>query len=63
MSTLKAFIKRDLHKFCKNDLKQLREVKPQGKLFHSYFSNSHNFFFASCIESLRRKLMLVTLGT
>ena len=68
MSTLKAFFKRDLYKFFKNDLKQLREVKPLGKaslhkLFHSYFSNTHNFFFASCIESLRRKLMLVTLGT
>ena len=68
MSTSKAFIKRDLHKFFKNNFKKLREVKPLGKaslhkLFHSYFSNSHNLFFTLCMETLRRKLMLVTLGT
>ena len=31
MSTSKPFMNRDLHKFFKNDLKQLREVKPLGK--------------------------------
>ena len=41
MSTTKTVIKRDLHKFVKNDLKQLREVKSLGKaalhkLFHSF---------------------------
>ena len=37
----KTFIKRDLNKFFKNDVKQQREVKPLGKaslhkLFHSF---------------------------
>ena len=41
MSTSKTFNKRDLYKFFKNDLKQLREIKPLGKaslykLFHSF---------------------------
>ena len=41
MSTSKTFIKRDFYKFFKNDLKQLREVKPPGKAslhmsFHSF---------------------------
>ena len=41
MSISKTFIKGDLYKFFKNDLKQLREVKPLGKaslheLFHSF---------------------------
>lgn len=30
MSTSKTSIKRDFYKFFKNDLKQLREVKPLG---------------------------------
>ena len=38
MSASKTFIKRDLHKFFKDDLKQLREVKPLGKaLLHKLF--------------------------
>ena len=38
MSTSKTFIKRDLHKLFKDDLKQLREVKPLGKaLLHKLF--------------------------
>ena len=41
MSTSKTFIKRDLYKFFKNNLNQLREVKSLGKsslhkLFHSF---------------------------
>lgn len=38
MSASKTFIKRDLHKFFKNYLKQLREVKPLEKaLLHKLF--------------------------
>ena len=38
LSTSKTFIKKDLHKFFKDDLKQLREVKPLGKaLLHKLF--------------------------
>ena len=41
MSTSKTFIKRDLYKFFKNNLKQLREVNLLGKaslhkLLHSF---------------------------
>ena len=31
MSTSETFLKRDFYRFFKNDLKQLREVKPLGK--------------------------------
>ena len=52
MSTSKPFINRDLHKFFKNDVKQLREVKPLGKallhmLFHS-FTKRTKYKVATC---------------
>ena len=44
MSTSKTFIKRDFYKFFKNDLKQLREVKPPGKAVVPQFYNSDKIF-------------------
>ena len=39
MSTSKTFIKRDFNKLFKNDVKQLREVKPLGKASLQYGQN------------------------
>ena len=36
-------------------------LKDQSIFQGDHFSNSHNFFFALCIDSLRRKLMLIIL--
>ena len=43
----------------------LREFdkRPRQFLFSDHFINSHDLIFCQCMDVVRRKLMLVTIGT